>query len=111
MPRISQVAQATTTTETTVEVKLETKLRQMLLERLRERADIGEWEKEKIGTKAKPGRKRRIDDEIQDIFKKAKQGKALIDGVSIDGWGLVLVVGKTKTFDQMGFMKKHGLTQ
>lgn len=111
MPKIKAVPSVETTVATTTQVNLDVKSKQMLDARLKERAEITVWEKEKIGTKDNPGRRRRIDDEIQDIFRAAKQGKALVNGVSVDGTSLVLVVGTSKKFDQIGFMKKHGLTQ
>ncbi len=49
--------------------------------------------------------------EVDELFTKERAGKALLDGTSLDGHRLKMVLGKHKVFDQMGFMKKHGVTQ
>ncbi len=102
---------ATTVATVTTDVKLQPKTRVMLMERLHEHERLVAQVKDLKGTKKKPGRLYRIESEVVDIFKKEKQGKALLAGTSIDGHSLKLVIGKTKSFDQMGFMKKHGLSQ
>lgn len=91
------------TTEVTQTVAL--KNAQMVLTRLEEHARLGKEIKER------KGRQERIRDEVQDIFVKEKQGKALANGTELGGHKLKLVTGKRKVFDQQGFMKKHGLTQ
>lgn len=109
MPKMSLKA----TTETTVvaEVKLQPKARAMLMERFEEHDTLAKQVKSIKGTKKKPGRMKRIEEEVEALFRKEKQGKALLNGTSLDGHGVKMVLGKTKVFDQMGFMKKHGLTQ
>lgn len=109
MPRPSLKA----TTEATVvtEVKLQPKARAMLMERMTEHDRLAKQVKDIKGTKKHPGRMKRIEDEVVNLFKKEKQGRALLDGTSLDGHGVKMVLGKTKVFDQMGFMKKHGLSQ
>lgn len=111
MPKITQTPTVETTVETKTTVNLSVKARQEVARLLFDRAQIVAWEKANIGTKEKPGRKRNIDEEIQDVFRREKKGKALIDGVDFDGTGLCIVTGTTSVFDRMGFMKKHGLTQ
>ena len=103
--------QATTTIAVVEEVKLAPQARQMLLQRLEEHARLALIVKDAQGTKKHPGRMRRIADEVQELFRKEKQGKALLAGTSLDGHKVKLVIGSRKAFDQMGFMKKHGLSQ
>lgn len=109
MPKPKLVA--TTETTVTTEITLSPKVRQMLMARLEEHAKLAALVKEYNGTKKKPGRMRRIKDEIEELFVKEKQGKALVDGTKIGGHAIKLVTGKSKKFDQLGFMKQHGLTQ
>lgn len=99
------------TTVATVEVKLSPKARTMVLQRCKEHAALAGQVKDIKGTKKKPGRMKRIEAEVDAIFTKERQGAALLDGTSIDGHKLKMVLGKRKDFDQLGFMKKHGLTQ
>lgn len=101
------------TTETTVvtEVKLKPQARQMLVARLNEHAQLSNQVAQLKGTRKKPGRLYRIEEEVSELFRKEKQGKALLAGTKLDGHTMKLVTGKTKKFDQMGFMKKHGVTQ
>jgi len=106
---------ATTTVEVTNEVKLAPQARRMLLDRLEEHERHAKVVKELSGkpTKKNPegGRLRRIAAEVQDLFRKERVGKALIEGTNIDRHRAKLVMGERKVFDQMGFMKAHGLTQ
>jgi hypothetical protein len=101
----------TTTVETTTEVKMSVKARQMLVSRLEEHQEgcriVREWK----GTKKTPGRLKRIEQEVEDLFKKEKQGKALVDGTALDGHRLKHTGGTTKVFDKQGFLKHHGLTE
>lgn len=101
------------TTEVTVvnEVKLSPQARKMLLTRLEEHAELANQVRILKGTKKKPGRMRRIEEEVSELFRKEKQGKALLAGTKLEDHSLKLVIGKSKKFDQMGFMKKHGLSQ
>ena len=101
----------TATTTATATVKLSPQARQMLVQRLDEHQRLGAQVAAIKGTKKHPGRMRRIEEEVADIFRKEKQGKALADGTELDGHKMKLTIGKRKAFDQMGFMKKHGLTQ
>lgn len=101
---------ATTATTVTTDVKLQPKTRVMLMERIQEHERISAQVRSLKGTKKKPGRLYRIADEVTELFRKEKQGKALLDGTTLNGHGLKMVIGKTKKFDQMGFMKKHGVS-
>ena len=109
MPKPS--LRATTATVVTTNVKLAPKTRAMLLERLQEHQRLAATVKELKGTKKVPGRMRRIEDEVQTLFRKEKQGQALLDGTELEGHRMKLTTGKTKVFDQTGFMHKHGLSQ
>ncbi len=111
MPRITQVPTVEATVETTTTVELSVQARKELSKLLFDRAQIVAWEKANIGTKDKPGRKRLIDEEIAELFRRERKGKALVEGVRFDGTGLEIVTGTTASFDKIGFMKKHGLTQ
>ena len=110
-----QRLEVTTTTATTTEVKLQLHAKKMLIQRLDERAKLAKVVKDANGkpTKKNPagGRMRRIDQEIQEILKKEKQGKALLNGLELGGHTAKLTTGTRSVFDKMGFMKKHGLTQ
>lgn len=101
MARIS--LQATTTV--TTEIKLEPKIRQMVVQRCEEHAGLG-----RVISESK-GRQKRIQSEVQELFKKGKQGKALASGTKLADHSLKMVFGSRKKFDQIGFMKKHGLSQ
>lgn len=103
--------QATTTVAVTQTVKLSPQARKMLLERVEEHARLAKQVQEIQGTKKNPGRMRRIKEEIQELFIKEKQGKALVDGTEFEGHRIKLVTGTSSKFDKLGFMKKHGLTQ
>lgn len=96
---------ATTETKAVVEVKLQPQARQMLVTRGEEHSKLAKEIAER------KGRQERIREECETIFKKEKQGKALLNGTKVADYGFKLVTGKRKVFDQMGFMKKHGLTQ
>lgn len=104
---------AAVTTETTVttEVKLSPQARRMLLDRLVEHAKLASTVRDIKGTKKKPGRMKRIEGEIADLFKREKQGKALLSGTALEGHRMKHTGGTHKVFDQQGFMKKHGLSQ
>lgn len=108
MPKLKLTA--TTTVETTTEVKLVPTARKMLLERFEEHAALAKIVKDAKGTKKHPGRMRRIADEVQELFRKEKQGKALLAGTALEGHRVKLVMGKRNVFDKVGFMKAHGLT-
>lgn len=101
MPRVKLAV--TTSVETTV--KLQPHVRQMVKARCDEHMNLSRQ------IKPIKARMKAIDTEVTSLFKKDKQGKALLDGVKFDGHGMKLTIGKRKVFDQMGFMKKHGLTQ
>mgnify|MGYP001573553865 CR=1 FL=1 len=107
MPKL----QLTTTAAVVTEVKLAPQARKMLLERFEEHEKLAKVVKAAQGTKKKPGRMRRIADEVQELFRAEKQGKALLAGTALNEHRVKLVMGTRKVFDQMGFMKKHGLTQ
>jgi hypothetical protein len=108
LPRLTTAPQLTTSTK--VEVKLSTAARRMLIERCDEHRKLRGQVRDIKGTKKKPGRMKRIETEIDTLFTKEKQGKALLDGTEINGHKLKMVLGKRKVFDQLGFMKKHGLS-
>ncbi len=101
--------QATTTVQT--ELKLSVQARRMMLERLQEHQTLAATVKSAKGTKKNPGRMKRIEDELDTLFIKEKQGKALLEGTELAGHTMKQVLGKRKVFDQAGFMKKHGLSQ
>jgi hypothetical protein len=107
--------QATTTVETTTTVTLKPQTRQMLVARFEEHAKLAAQARAINGkrTKKNPdgGRMKRLEKEIEQLVRADKQGKALVDGFALDGHTAKLVIGTRKKFDQMGFMKKHGLTQ
>lgn len=109
MPKLA--LKAMTATVVTAEVKLVPTARKMLLERFEEHEQLAKVVKAAQGTKKKPGRMRRIADEVQDLFRREKQGKALLAGTALEHHRVKLVMGTRKVFDQMGFMKKHGLAQ
>jgi hypothetical protein len=109
MPKAKLVA--TTTVEVTTDVKLSPKVRQMIVERCEEHARLSKQVKEIEGTKKKPGRMRRIKKEVEELFTKDGQGKALLDGTDINGHSIVMVTGSRNVFDKLGFMKHHGLTE
>jgi hypothetical protein len=106
---------ATTTATVTNEVKLAPQSRRMLLDRLEEHERLSKQVKELNGKKTKKnpqgGRLRRLADEVQELFRTEKVGKALIGGTNIDRHRAKLVMGERAVFDQQGFMKKHGLSQ
>lgn len=99
------------TVTTTTELKLDVNVRRMLIERLQEHAKLYALVKAAKGTKKTPGRMKRIEEEIDTLFIKARQGKALLEGCELAGHKMKQVLGKRKVFDQLGFMKKHGVTQ
>lgn len=109
MPRLSLKPTATTTVTETV--KLQPSTRQMLVQRLNEHAKLHSRVAADKGTKKKPGRMKRIEDEVQELFRKEKQGKALLGGTELDGHKMKVVIGHSSRFDKQGFMKKHGLSQ
>lgn len=96
---------ATTETTVTTEVKLKPQTRTMVLARAEEHASLA------TDIKGKKERQERIRGEISDLFRKDKQGKALLEGTKLAGFGLKFVEGHTSKFDKVGFMKKHGLSQ
>ena len=110
MPKTSLTLTPKATTTASVEVKLKPSVRQMVLTRCVEYRDLAIQVRTMKGTKKKPGRMKRIEDEIDEIFTKAGQGAALLDGTKLAGYGLKAVYGKRSVFDRLGFMKKHGLT-
>ena len=103
MPRLLQTPALTTTVETTV--KLAPQVRRMIVVRCEENAKLSGEIKER------KERQERLKGEVEDLFRKEKQGKALLDGCEIDSHKIKMVMGTSKKFDQLGFMKKHGLSQ
>ena len=103
MPRLLQTPALTTTVETTV--KLAPQVRRMIVTRCEENAKLSGEIKER------KERQERLKGEVEDLFRKEKQGKALLDGCEIDSHKIKMVMGTSKKFDQLGFMKKHGLSQ
>ena len=103
--------QAKMATVVTTLIKLSTGARRMLLDRAEEGEAIRRQVAELVGTKKKPGRSYRLRDEVAELFRKEKQGKALVKGCEVDGYSYKLVTGKRKVFDQEGFMAEHGLSQ
>lgn len=103
--------QATTTATVTTSIKLSPKVKKMILERSEEHAKLAAVVKAAKGTKKKPGRMKRIENEVQDLVQKEGQGEALMDGIEIEGHKMKMVCGHTKKFDQVGFMKHYGLSQ
>ena len=110
MPKLSQTVTPKATTTASVEVKLKPSVRQMVLARCSEYRDLAIQVKTMKGTKKKPGRMKRIETEIDELFTKEGQGAALLDGTQLGVFGLKAVYGKRSVFDKLGFMKKHGLT-
>jgi len=109
MPRLTQTPKATTAV--IEEVKLSITARQMLTTRLEEYGRLASQLLTIKGTKKSPGRMRRIQDEVEELFRKEKQGKALRAGCKVGDVGVKLVTGERSVFDKLGFMKQHGLTQ
>jgi hypothetical protein len=105
MARLKQSLQATTTVQTTVNVALKPNTRLMVKQRVEEYAKLSRE------VKAAKQRQERIRDEVDALFTKDKQGKALADGTVLDGYKLKMVCGTTKKLDQHALMKEHGLTQ
>lgn len=103
MPRTALTPALTTTVETTV--KLQPQARRMIVARCEENAKLSGEIKER------KERQQRLKGEVEELFRKEKQGKALLDGCEIDHHKIKLVMGASKKFDQLGFMKRHGLTQ
>lgn len=101
MPKL----QATTTTEVTQNVMLQPKVHQMLKERCEEDVRLA------ADIKKLKERRGRIGKEVQELFAKAKQGKALVDGTDIDGHRVKMVFGSSTRLDKEALMKAHGLTQ
>lgn len=109
-PKLSLTVTPKATAVQTVEVKLKPSVRQMVLARCSEYRDLAIQVATMKGTKKKPGRMKRIETEIDELFTKEGQGAALLDGTKLGGFGLKAVYGKRTVFDKLGFMKKHGLT-
>jgi len=103
MPRLKQTVQATTTVAVTVALKPNTRM--MVRQRCEEYAKLSKIEKE-----AKE-RKKRISAEVDALFIKDKQGRALADGTELDGFKIKLVTGETSKLDTLALMKAHGLSQ
>ena len=97
-------AKISVTTAVVTDVRLKPNTRQMVKARVEEHATLASKKKE-IDRRQKAIRK-----EVDALFSKDGQGKALIDGTTLDGFKLVMVQGTRKVFDQEGFLKKHGLT-
>lgn len=100
---LKQALEATTTAK--VEVKLEPKIRQMVKARCDEHAQLATTISES------QGRQKRLRVEVEELFKKSKQGKALSAGTALADHKLKMVFGSRAVFDKIGFMKKHGLSQ
>lgn len=102
---------AGTSLRVTTEVTQKTELNvtatalQMLRTRLRERE--AEHTRE---TEAK-ARKKRIDQELDDILTREGQGGVLVDGVTIDTHRLKLVCGQSSKLNLDKLKRKFGLTQ
>lgn len=103
MPKLA--LKATTETTVTTEVKLKPATRTMVVARGEEYTSLAS------NIKRDKTRQGRIRDEVSELFRKDKQGAALLEGTKIAGFGFKFVGGSTRKFDQMGFMKKHGLSQ
>lgn len=84
--------QATTSVRT--EVKLEPKARTMALQRAEEHAKLAKVIKDATA------RQKRIRKEVEEIFVKAKQGKALANGVELDGFKFKMVCGTSKRLNK-----------
>lgn len=91
-----------TTTQVTATVNL--KNAPMVVSRCEEHVKLGKVVKDA------QARQKRIREEIPDIFKKDKQGKALVQGCEIGEYGLKLVTGKRKVIDWNGLMDDFGFT-
>jgi hypothetical protein len=85
---------ATTTVETVVDVKLQPKVKTMILDRCKEHQRLAEQMR---GCKA---RQKRIKEEVEELFIKAKEGKALANGTEVEGHKLKLVCGTRKTLNK-----------
>lgn len=92
MPKLKLVA--TTTTAVTTEVKLSPTARQMVLTRIEEHAKLAK-EAKVIAKRLKA-----IKSEVDDIFGKEKQGKALLNGTELAGYKLKMVCGTQKNLDK-----------
>ena len=96
---------ATTETTTTAEVRLRPNTRRMVVQRCEEHAALA------TVIKDAKARQQRLHEEVETLFKKDKQGKALLAGTTIAGHKVKLVCGETATLDKMALMMAHGLVQ
>lgn len=103
MPKLTQTVTATQVA--TVEVKLKPQTRLMVRQRIEEHANLA-----KAIAEAK-SRQDRIKGEVEALFVKDKQGRALADGTKLDGFSIKMVCGVTRKLDKVALMKAHGLTQ
>lgn len=94
-----------TTTTITATVKLSPKARVMLRARCEEHGELSNRIKE---IKA---RQDRLKAEVETLFVKEKQGRALADGAEIAGYKVKMVCGTTRKLDKLTLMKTHGLSQ
>jgi TorA maturation chaperone TorD len=101
--KLSQTVQATTTVQTTVALKPNTRL--MVRQRCEEHAALA---KQIADLKA---RQDRIKEEVETLFVKDKQGKALADGTVVDGYKVKMVCGSSRKLDTAALMKAHGLSK
>ncbi len=84
----------TATVTATTELALSPKAKQMVLARAEEHAELARSIK-----KAKL-RQERIRDEVDEVFCKEGQGKALLNGCSVDEFKFKMVTGHRKTLDK-----------
>jgi len=90
MPKIS----ITATVQQTTTVKLKPNTRQMVLARVEENASLSKQ------IKALEARQSRLKKEVHELFIKDGQGKALLDGVDIDGHKVTLVCASRDVLDK-----------
>lgn len=89
---IKQTLQVTTTAK--VDVKLAPKTRQMVVTRAEEHLKLAKIVREATA------RQKRIRKEVEDLFVKEKQGKALANGVDLDGFKMKMVCGTTRRLNK-----------
>lgn len=97
MPKLRLVA--TTTTQLTTEVKLSPTARAMALARCEEHAKLAKV------IKAAEKRQKAIKGEVETLFMKEKQGKALANGTELAGYKIVMVCGSRNVLDKKALVE------
>ena len=104
MSRNTRQPQLAVMAEPVIEVALQSTVRAMLKARCEEHAHLATLMKEH------KARQERIRVEVQELFVKAEQGQALLDGTTIHGYRVKMVFGSTKRLDKLALMKAYGLS-